>query len=132
MMSDALRILVVDDEPDTLGLIKLTLQTAGYLVQTATAGREGLRLVREEPFDVVILDIMMPDVSGFDVMRELNNDPTPPPPVIFLTARSGEEDQETGMSLGVSNYLLKPITRGSLLDAINEALGTTPEPDASP
>ena len=131
-MTDALRILVVDDEPDTLGLIKLTLQTAGYQVQTATGGREGLRLVREEPFDVVILDIMMPDVSGFDVMRELNNDPTPPPPVIFLTARSGEEDQETGMSLGVTHYLLKPITRGSLLDAINQALGTPPEPDASP
>ena len=131
-MTDALRILVVDDEPDTLGLIKLTLQTAGYQVQTATGGREGLRLVREEPFDVVILDIMMPDVSGFDVMRELNNDPTPPPPVIFLTARSSEDDQEAGMSLGVSHYLLKPITRGSLLDAINQALGTTPEPDATP
>jgi len=131
-MTDALRILVVDDEPDTLGLIKLTLQTAGYQVQTTTGGREALRLVREEPFDVVILDIMMPDVSGFDVMRELNNDPTPPPPVIFLTARSGEEDQEIGMSLGVTRYLLKPITRGSLLDAINQALGTTPEPDASP
>jgi CheY-like chemotaxis protein len=132
MMTDALRILVVDDEPDTLGLIKLTLQTAGYQVQTATGGKEGLRLVREEPFDVVVLDIMMPDVSGFDVMRELNNDPTPPPPVIFLTARSGEEDQETGLSLGVTNYLLKPITRGSLLDAIDQALGTPPEPDASP
>jgi DNA-binding response OmpR family regulator len=131
-MTDALRILVVDDEPDTLGLIKLTLQTAGYQVQTATGGREGLRLIREEPLDVVILDIMMPDVSGFDVMRELNNDPTPPPPVIFLTARSSEDAQETGMSLGVSHYLLKPITRGSLLDAINQALGTTPEPDASP
>lgn len=131
-MTDALRILVVDDEPDTLGLIKLTLQTAGYQVQTATGGKEGLRLIREEPFDVVVLDIMMPDVSGFDVMRELNNDPTPPPPVIFLTARSGEEDQETGLSLGVTHYLLKPITRGSLLDAINQALGTPPEPDASP
>ena len=131
-MTDALRILVVDDEPDTLGLIKLTLQTAGYQVQTATGGREGLRLVREEPFDVVILDIMMPDVSGFDVMRELNNDPTPPPPVIFLTARSSEDDQETGMSLGVTHYLLKPITRGSLLDAINQALGMPLEPDASP
>lgn len=131
-MTEALRILVVDDEPDTLGLIKLTLQTAGYQVQTTTGGRKALQLVREEPFDVVILDIMMPDISGFDVMRELNNDPTPPPPVIFLTARSGEEDQEIGLSLGVTHYLLKPITRGSLLDAINQALGTTPEPDASP
>jgi DNA-binding response OmpR family regulator len=130
-MANGLRILVVDDEVDTLGLIKLTLQTAGYEVQTAPGGQEALRLIREQPFDVVILDIMMPDVSGFDVVRQLNDDPTPPPPIIFLTARSGEEDKEIGLSLGVTHYLLKPITRGSLLDAINQALGTA-GPDASP
>jgi DNA-binding response OmpR family regulator len=130
-MVNLLRILVVDDELDTLGLIKLTLQTAGYEVQTAPGGEEALRLIRERPFDVVILDIMMPDVSGFDVVRQLNDDPTPPPPIIFLTARSGEEDKEIGLSLGVTHYLLKPITRGSLLDAINQALGTA-ETDASP
>jgi CheY-like chemotaxis protein len=131
-MTESLQILVVDDEPDTLGLVKLTLQTAGYSVSTASGGREALRLVREEPFDVVLLDIMMPDVSGFDVMRELNNDPTPPPPVIFLTAKSGQEDRDIGLSLGVTHYLLKPITRGKLLDAINQALGRSTEPDASP
>jgi DNA-binding response OmpR family regulator len=130
-MANDLRILVVDDELDTLGLIKLTLQTAGYQVQTAPGGQEALRLIREQPFDVVILDIMMPDISGFDVMRQLNDDPTPPPPVIFLTARSDEEDKEIGLSLGVTHYLLKPITRGGLLDAINQALGTTGL-DASP
>jgi CheY-like chemotaxis protein len=130
-MADGLRILVVDDEVDTLGLIKLTLQTAGYEVQTAPGGQEALRLIREHPFDVIILDIMMPDISGFDVMRQLNTDPTPPPPVIFLTARSGEEDKEIGFSLGVTHYLLKPITRGSLLDAIHQALEPS-EPDASP
>jgi DNA-binding response OmpR family regulator len=130
-MNESLQILVVDDEPDTLGLIKLTLQTAGYDVMTTSGGREGLRLIREESYDVVILDIMMPDVSGFDVMRELNNDPTPPPPVIFLTAKSGQEDRDIGLSLGVTHYLLKPITRGKLLDAINQALGKSIEPDAS-
>ncbi|HEY43065.1 MAG TPA: response regulator [Anaerolineae bacterium] len=130
-MANDLRILVVDDEVDTLGLIKLTLQTAGYEVQTATGGQAALRLIREQTFDVVILDIMMPDVSGFDVMRQLNRDPNPPPPVIFLTAMSSEEDKEIGFSLGVTHYLLKPITRGSLLDAINQTLGTS-EPDATP
>jgi CheY-like chemotaxis protein len=130
-MTNDLRILVVDDEVDTLGLIKLTLQTAGYEVQTAPGGQEALRLIREHPFDVIILDIMMPDISGFDVMRQLNTTPTPAPPVIFLTARSGEEDKEIGLSLGVTHYLLKPITRGSLLDAIHQALGIS-DPNASP
>ena len=128
-MNNPISILVVDDEPDTLGLIQLTLQTAGYQVQTAPGGQEALRIIRQEPPDLVILDIMMPDISGFDVMRALLKDPTPPPPVIFLTAKSGDEDQEVGLSLGITHYLLKPITRGLLLDSINQALGTPTEPD---
>ena len=128
-MNNPISILVVDDEPDTLGLIQLTLQTAGYQVQTAPGGQEALRIIRQEPPDLVILDIMMPDISGFDVMRTLLKDPNPPPPVIYLTAKSGDEDQEVGLSLGVTHYLLKPITRGLLLDAINQALGTPTEPD---
>ena len=128
-MNNPISILVVDDEPDTLGLIQLTLQTAGYQVQTAPGGQEALRIIRQEPPDLVILDIMMPDISGFDVMRALLKDPTPPPPVIYLTAKSGDEDQEVGLSLGVTHYLLKPITRGLLLDSINQALGTPTEPD---
>jgi len=128
-MNNPLRILVVDDEPDTLGLIQLTLQTAGYQVQTAPGGQAALRIIRQEPPDLVILDIMMPDISGFDVMRALLKDPAPPPPVIFLTAKSGDEDQEVGLSLGITHYLLKPITRGLLLDSINQALGTPTEPD---
>ncbi len=128
-MNNPISILVVDDEPDTLGLIQLTLQTAGYQVQTAPGGQEALRIIRQEPPDLVILDIMMPDVSGFDVMRTLLEDPIPPPPVIFLTAKSGDEDKEVGISLGVAHYLLKPITRGILLDSINQALGTPTEPE---
>jgi len=128
-MNNPISILVVDDEPDTLGLIQLTLQTAGYQVQTAPGGQEALRIIRQEPPDLVILDIMMPDISGFDVMHALLKDPTPPPPVIFLTAKSGDKDQEVGLSLGVTHYLLKPITRGILLDSINQALGTPTEPD---
>ena len=128
-MSNPISILVVDDEPDTLGLIQLTLQTAGYQVQTAPGGQEALRIIRQEPPDLVILDIMMPDISGFDVMRTLLVDPIPPPPVIFLTAKSGDEDKEVGISLGVAHYLLKPITRGILLDSINQTLGTPTEPE---
>jgi DNA-binding response OmpR family regulator len=123
-MTDALQILVVDDERDTVELIRLTLNTAGYKVDVATGGQQALDKIRSTAYDVIILDIMMPDISGFDVLRILHEDSTPVPPVIFLTAKSGVEDQQIGINLGAICYLLKPITRGSLLDAITKAMNT--------
>ncbi len=117
------QILIVDDEPDTRGLIELTLQTAGYEVKSANSGESALRLIDGESFDLILLDIMMPDVSGFDVLRKLNTDPTSPP-VIFLSAKNNPEDQETGESLGAAGYLVKPTTRGDLLDAVREIVGS--------
>ena len=128
-MTDSLNILVVDDERDTVELVRLTLNTAGYEVDTAIGGQEALDKIRSTAYNVIILDIMMPDISGFDVMRTLQEDPTPIPPVIFLTAKSGIEDQQIGINLGAICYLLKPITRGSLLDAINKALDSSTESD---
>jgi DNA-binding response OmpR family regulator len=130
-MTEELRILVVDDEPDTLGLIELTLHTAGYQVQLASNGQEGLQMARSNTFDLILLDVMMPDVSGFDVLRELNKDTTPPPPVIILTAKNQPEDREIGLSLGATSFLGKPITRGKLLDSIKQALGEDTFTDAS-
>ena len=121
-MSDPIRILVVDDEPDTLGLIELTLQTAGYQVGTAYGGEDGLNLLRQEPYDLVLLDIMMPDLSGFEVIKRIQIELNQPPPVIFLSARNRPEDREEGQSLGAVDYLVKPTTRGQLLDSIEKAL----------
>ncbi len=124
-MQSSPRILVADDEPDTLGLIELTLETAGYQVETVPSGGQALLSARLQPYDLIILDIMMPDISGFDVFRRMQSELTQMPPVIFLTAKNRAEDRETGESLGAVAYLVKPTTRGALLDAIKRATGET-------
>lgn len=117
------RILVVDDEPDTVDLIELTLTTAGYQVSRALSGIEAIELVTTKEFDVVLLDVMMPDLSGFDVLQDLRMKGIDIPPIIFLTARQRREDHQTGEDLGAQAYLTKPAKRGDLLDAVEEALG---------
>jgi DNA-binding response OmpR family regulator len=129
-MGTTATILVVDDEADTVGLLELTLQTAGYQVQTATGGKEALRKIREETFDLVLLDIMMPDLSGYDVLQKLKNEAIQAPPVVFLTAKSRPEDRQTGRSLGAAGFLVKPTTRGDLLDIVTAVLNRSPKPNA--
>lgn len=115
-------ILVVDDEPDTLGLVQLTLETAGYETKAAGSGGEALLLAQQHTFDAILLDIMMPDISGFDVYRRLQTTLPQMPAVIFLTAKSRAEDRHTGEGLGAAAYLNKPITRGQLLDVLHKTL----------
>jgi DNA-binding response OmpR family regulator len=122
MMSQA-RILVVDDEPDTLGLIELTLQTAGFSVRTAANGDQALKLLLDDTFDLLLLDIMMPGMTGFDLLEILKNRKVDIPPVVFLTAKSRQEDREKGDSLGAAAFLTKPTTRGDLLDTIRSIVG---------
>jgi DNA-binding response OmpR family regulator len=117
------RILVVDDEPDTVDLIRLTLETAGYEVEQALDGMTALGLIESGDFDVILLDIMMPDISGFDVLHKLHATGTTFPPIVFLTARHDPSDRETGEDLGASDFLTKPAKRGELLDAITRAIG---------
>jgi CheY-like chemotaxis protein len=112
----------VDDEPDTLGLVALTLETAGYEVKAAASGGEALLLAQQHAFDAILLDIMMPDISGFDVYKRLQSTLTKVPPVVFLTAKNRAEDREAGEGLGAAAYLLKPITRGQLLDVLRRTL----------
>lgn len=119
-MTESLRILVVDDERDTLELIDLTLRTAGYEIHMANSGSESLEMLRNGTYDIVLLDIMMPDMSGFDVLRTVKAEMAKPPPIVFLTAKSMPEDRSEGMSLGADDFLTKPVTRGSLLDIIKK------------
>jgi two-component system OmpR family response regulator len=130
-MNRLVRILVVDDEPDTLGLIELTLQTAGFHVQAVASGEDALGLLRREGFDLVLLDIMMPNITGFDIIRKLRSEGAQIPPVIFLTAKTGAEDRQTGELLGAAAYLTKPTTRGQLLDVVRRSLGESPSPNAA-
>lgn len=121
-MSDLARILIVDDEPDTVGLIEITLGPAGYMLESAYSAFDAKQKIKNVPFDLILLDVMMPDTSGFDLVRELQQEGLYLPPVIFLTARGRPEDIEAGNALGAKGYLVKPVTRGRLLDAIKAAL----------
>ena len=116
------RILVADDEPDTLGLIQLTLETAGFHVDTAANGTQALERAQGDAYDLILLDVMMPDISGYDVLRKLQSDARVVPPILFLTAKARPEDRRAGEDLGAAAYLIKPTTRGQLLDAVRSAL----------
>jgi DNA-binding response OmpR family regulator len=115
-------ILVVDDEPDTVDLIRLTLETAGFTVAQALDGTTAIQMLEQDHYDVLLLDIMMPEMSGFDVVVQLRDRQIPVPPLIFLTARKRSEDRQAGEDIGAVGYLTKPATRGDLLDTIDRAM----------
>jgi len=105
------RILVVDDEPDITALVAYHLAKAGYRVSTAANGPDALKAAREERPDIVILDVMLPGVSGYDVLDELRKrSETKDVGVILLTARREEPDRIRGLTLGADDYLTKPFS----------------------
>ncbi len=105
------RILVVDDEPDLLELVRVNLDRAGYRVETAESGREALDALRRSPPDLVVLDLMLPDRSGTEICREIRSDPELKSlPVIMLTARAEEVDRIVGFELGADDYVTKPFS----------------------
>jgi DNA-binding response OmpR family regulator len=121
-MTLPVRILVVDDEPDTVGLIEITLKPAGFLIDKVFSAEEALDRIRSDSFDLLLLDVMMPDMDGFEIVEKLREESTPLPPFLFLTAKGRLVDVERGEALGAAGYLVKPATRGELLDAINASL----------
>ena len=110
------RILVVDDEADITALVAYHLAKAGYRVSTAANGTDALRSAREERPDVVVLDLMLPGVSGLDVLTELRRRPdTRDVGVILLTARRDEPNRIKGLTLGADDYLTKPFSPPELV-----------------
>ena len=110
------RILVVDDEPDITALVAYHLARAGYRVSTAASGAEAVRSATEERPDLVILDLMLPGVSGYDVLADLRSrEATRDVGVILLTARREEADRIRGLSLGADDYLTKPFSPQELI-----------------
>ena len=110
------RVLVVDDEPDITALVAYHLAKAGYRVSTAATGADALKAARDERPDVVILDLMLPGVSGYDVLAELRRrDETREVGVILLTSRREEADRIRGLSLGADDYLSKPFSPQELV-----------------
>jgi CheY-like chemotaxis protein len=117
------RILVVDDDSSSVKLLKLNLETYGFDVVTTTNGRDGLEKASSELPDVIILDVRMPELNGWQVCEKLKKDPqTGAIPVIFFTAYSQKTDFEKSKKLGAALFLNKPLDPEELVEKIREIL----------
>jgi two-component system, OmpR family, response regulator len=120
------RLLVVDDEPDILDVLVTSLGFLGYKVEGATSGREALARVRESAPDLVLLDVMLPDFDGFEVVRRLRVGGARVP-VVFLTARESGEDVVGGLDLGADDYITKPFRLAEVAARVRAVLRRTAE-----
>jgi DNA-binding NarL/FixJ family response regulator len=117
------KILVIEDQPQMRRNLATILEMEGFQVSVAADGRSGLELARRDPPDIVICDVMMPELDGYGVLESLRTDPaTATLPFIFLTAKSDKTDLRSGMNLGADDYLTKPVSREDLLSAIQARL----------
>jgi two-component system, OmpR family, response regulator len=121
-------LLVVDDEPFLRDAVAASLRFLGFQVTTAEDGSEALRLARDNPFDLVVLDVMLPDIDGFDVVRRLRRDGCRVP-VIFLTARDTQADKVAGLTIGGDDYMTKPFGLEELAARIRTVLRRTSHAD---
>ena len=117
------RIMVVDDDPDTSTILVRHLEREGLVSIAANSGAECLRLVHADQIDVILLDLMMPDMDGFQICKALKDDPsTAEIPIILITARDDMEARSEGMRLGVGDFLAKPFSRKQLVGRIRAQL----------
>jgi two-component system response regulator RegX3 len=114
------RVLLVDDEPDIVDPVTYALEREGFDVKSAADGTTALDLARTELFDVVVLDIMLPGVSGIDVCRTLRSESDVP--IVMLTARDSEVDRVLGLELGADDYVTKPFSTAELVSRIRAIL----------
>ena len=112
------RVLVIEDEPDLVRGLRDALEFEGFEILSAGRGREGIKLARERSPDLVLLDLMLPDMNGFSVCEEIRT-ANPVLPIIMLTARSQEIDKIRGLEVGADDYVTKPFSVGELVARIN-------------
>jgi two-component system OmpR family response regulator len=128
--ADRGELLVVDDEHFLRDAVAASLRFLGFDVATAQTGADALRLARDRPFDLVVLDVMLPDTDGFEVVRRLRRDGCHVP-VIFLTARDTQADKVAGLTLGGDDYMTKPFGLEELAARIRSVLRRTRRGDAA-
>ena len=119
------KILVVEDEPQMRMGLKDNLEFEGYDIAFAEDGQEALEMIRETSFDLVILDVMLPKVSGFDVLKKIRSDGIETP-IIMLTAKGEEIDKVLGLELGADDYVTKPFSLRELLARVKAILRRKP------
>ena len=118
------KILIVEDDPSFSRAISHIIEKEGYDVITASNGMAGLRMAKGESPDLLILDVMLPGLDGFEICHQLRQDPqTEKLPIIMLSAKGQEIDKTTGLKVGANEYLTKPIDRALLLEKITSLLG---------
>jgi DNA-binding response OmpR family regulator len=114
------RVLIADDEEDLRLILRTNLEAEGFEVLTASNGQEALEVIEKEKPDVVLLDVMMPVMDGWEVLTKLASDPTEPTRVMLVTAKAATVDRLQGWELGADDYLTKPFDLDVLIKRIRE------------
>lgn len=118
------RILMVDDSPTEIVVAKKALESRGHTVLTASNGAEGVEKAKAEMPDLILMDIVMPDMNGFKATREISKNPeTSSIPIIMMSSKDQETDMEWAKRQGATSYLVKPASEEDLLAAVDAALG---------
>jgi two-component system, OmpR family, response regulator VicR len=124
LVKQSKRLVYIEDEPEMIDLVRLILGRRGFVVSGANGGRQGLELVRSELPDMVLLDLMMPDMDGWDVYHQLKSDEkTRDIPVIVITAKAQNIDKVLGLRVAkVEDYIAKPFSPQELLERVEQVL----------
>ena len=127
MTSPEKTVLIIEDEADAAELFAEMMRVSGFRVLKTSSSTPALSLIATEKPDLIILDIMMPDISGLDILRQMHEDPELANiPVVVVSAKSMPADIRTGMEAGASTYLTKPVGFLDLKEAVERALGNPP------
>ena len=117
------KVLIIEDDPSFLRAASHIVEKEGYIVITASNGMTGLRMAKEDKPDLLILDVMLPGLDGFEICSQLRKEPqTAKLPIIMLSAKGQEADKTTGLKVGASEYLTKPVDRAVLLEKLKSLL----------
>ena len=126
------RILAVDDEPNIVRLIQVNLERHGYTVETASNGAQALAKIKANRPDLLVSDVMMPEMDGFELLANVRRDPSLTDlPVIMLTAKAQDKDVMTGYQYGADMYLTKPFNPQELLQFVKRILASSGEEDGA-
>jgi CheY-like chemotaxis protein len=119
------RVLVVDDDPQVLRLLRVNFELEGYDVAAASSGKEALETIAAEAPDVVVCDVMMPGMDGFEVVRRIrSNEATAGLPIVMLSAKAMGSDARKGLEAGADEYVTKPFDPAELIEVVARLLGS--------
>jgi CheY-like chemotaxis protein len=122
------RILCIEDHPEMIDLVRLILESRGHEVEGAVGGREGLEAIRQDPPDLVLLDLMMPEMDGWEVVRKIRaSERLRGLPIVVVTAKARQVDRALGLHVArIDDYIIKPFRPDELIESVERVLGSPP------